>query len=159
MEYLSPFFKHYRTYTMMDAAILSNDTKKTTSYRGQGLITNGNDYFIYVELNKSDDIKESINYKDKIIDELTMQWESQNSTKQNSRIGQNLIHNKTRNIRLHMFVRKFKKIDGLSQPFIYLGLVDTFHYENNSPIKFIFKFQQPIPSKLLQELKTDTKSN
>lgn len=159
IEYKTPFFKLYQTYTMMDAAILSNEIKKTSSYRGQGLITHKNDYFIYVELNKSEDIKESINYKDKIIDEFTMQWESQNKTKQDSNIGKNIINNKERNINLHMFVRKFKMIDGLSQPFIYLGLVDTYQYENNAPIRFKFKFQQPIPSKLLQELITDTKSN
>lgn len=159
IEYKTPFFKLYQTYTMMDAAILSNEIKKTSSYRGQGLITHKNDYFIYVELNKSEDIKESINYKDKIIDEFTMQWESQNKTKQDSNIGKNIINNKERNINLHMFVRKFKMIDGLSQPFIYLGLVDTYQYENNAPIRFKFKFQQPIPSKLLQELITETKSN
>lgn len=159
IEYKTPFFKLYQTYTMMDAAILSNEIKKTSSYRGQGLITHKNDYFIYVELNKSEDIKESINYKDKIIDEFTMQWESQNKTKQDSNIGKNIINNKERNINLHMFVRKFKMIDGLSQPFIYLGLVDTYQYEKNAPIRFKFKFQQPIPSKLLQELITETKSN
>jgi len=159
IDYKTPFFKLYQTYTMMDAAILSNEIKKTSSYRGQGLITHKNDYFIYVELNKSEDIKESINYKDKIIDEFTMQWESQNKTRQDSNIGMNLINNKERKINLHMFVRKFKMIDGLSQPFIYLGLVDTYQYENNAPIRFKFKFQKPIPSKLLQELITETKSN
>ena len=58
-----------------------------------------------------------------------------------------------------MFVRKFKKIDGLVQPYIYLGLVDTYTYESNKPIRFIFKFQIPIPSKLRQEMVTETKSN
>jgi len=154
-----PFFKLHQTYKMTDAAILSNEIKMTSSYRGQGLIINKHDYFIFVELNKSEDIKESINYKDKIIDEFTMQWESQNKTRQDSNIGRNIISNKERKINLHMFVRKFKMIDGLSQPFIYLGLVNTYHYENNAPIRVIFKFQQPISSKLLQELITENKSN
>ncbi len=158
-DYQLPFFKLYQTYTMMDAATLSNDYRKTAAYRGQGLITNKNDYFIYVDLNKDETIKESINYKDKIIDQYYIQWESQNKTSQNSKIGINLIQNREKNINLHMFVRKFKKIDGLVQPFIYLGLVDTYKYEFNKPIRFLFKFRETLPEKLLNEFITNTKSN
>jgi len=158
-DYTLPFFKLYQTYSMMDAATLSNDYRKTAAYRGQGLITNKNDYFIYVDLNKDETIKESINYKDQIIDQYSMQWESQNKTNQNSKIGINLIQNRERNINLHMFVRKFKMIDGLVQPFIYLGLVDTHKYESNKPIRFIFKFRESLPEKLLNEFITDTTLN
>jgi len=159
IDYKTPFFKLYQTYKMMDAAILSNDTRKTTYYRGKGVFRNGNDYFIFADLNKNENIKESINYKDKIIDEFSMQWESENTTKQESKDGQNLIYNKIRNIQLHMFVRKFKEVDQLTQPYIYLGLVDSSYHQNNAPIRFILRFRQQIPKKLLQELITDTKSN
>ena len=158
-SYMYPFFSHYHSYRMTDAAILSNDKRTTSSYRGQGLITNGKEYFIYVDLHKEADIKESINYRDRIIDAFTMQWESQNKTKTKSPNGQNIIHNLERGINLHMFVRKFKKVDGMVQPYIYLGLVDTLSHENEQPIRFIFKFRKPIPSNLLEDLTSVVKLN
>lgn len=159
VSYLYPFFCHYQSYRMTDAAILSNDKRTTSSYRGQGLITNGNEYFIYVDLHKEADIKESKNYRDRIIDAFTMQWESQNKTKTTSQNGQNIIHNLERGINLHMFVRKFKKVDGMVQPYIYLGLVDTLSHENEQPIRFIFKFRKPIPLNLLEDLTSVVKLN
>lgn len=158
-SYIYPFFCHYQSYRMTDAAILSNDKRTTSSYRGQGLITNNNEYFIYVDLHKEADIKESINYRDRIIDAFTMQWESQNKTRTTSQNGQNMIHNQSRGINLHMFVRKFKKVDGMVQPYIYLGLVDTLSHENEQPIRFIFKFRKPIPSNLLEDLTSVIKLN
>ena len=154
-----PLFQIYGRYRMTDAAILSNDERKTSSYRGQGLIKNKKEYFIYVDLHKEADIKESIKYRDRIIDAFTMQWESQNKTRITSPDGQNMIHNLERNINLHMFVRKFKKVDGLVQSYIYLGLVDTLSYENEQPIRFIFKFRSPIPSNLLEDLTSVVKLN
>ena len=88
-----------------------------------------------------------------------MQWESQNKTKTTSPNGQNIIHNLERGINLHMFVRKFKKVDGMVQPYIYLGLVDTLSHENEQPIRFIFKFRKPIPSNLLEDLTSVVKLN
>lgn len=158
-SYIYPFFCHYQSYRMTDAAILSDDKRTTSSYRGQGLITNKNEYFIYVDLHKEADIKESINYRDRIIDAFTMQWESQNKTKTTSQNGQNMIHNLERGINLHMFVRKFKKVDGMVQPYIYLGLVDTVSHESEQPIRFIFKFRKPIPSNLLEDLTSVVKLN
>ena len=65
-----PFFKLYEQYQMVDAALFSNYTKIHSSFRGSGLITNGKEYFIFIDLHKEEDIKESINYKDKFIDRI-----------------------------------------------------------------------------------------
>ncbi|SMC16463.1 protein of unknown function [Clostridium acidisoli DSM 12555] len=46
---------------MIDTAFLSNYNKIHSSFRGSGLITNGNEYFIFVDLHKEEEIKESIN--------------------------------------------------------------------------------------------------
>lgn len=152
IQYSVPFLNLYSTYRMTDVAILSNETKKTSSYRGQGVITHGSDYFLFIELNKSENIREEINYKDKIINTKQMVWESQNKTKQSSNIGQNLIHNKDRSIILHVFVRKFKKVDGLSQPYVYLGKVNTISCKNDKPIEFTFEFEKELPKSLYNDL-------
>ena len=45
------------------------------------------EYFLFVDLHKEEDIKESINYKDKFINKSTFQWQTPNSTSQNSDRG------------------------------------------------------------------------
>ncbi|MEM5593986.1 DUF3427 domain-containing protein [Niallia circulans] len=100
-----PHFKLYEQYQMIDAALLSNYRKIHSSFRGSGLLTNGNEYFLYIDLHKEEDIKESINYKDKIIDESTFQWQTPNSTSQSSDRGKNIIYNKERGyIYIYLFV-------------------------------------------------------
>ncbi len=154
-----PFLKLYHKYTMRDAALLCNYTKIHSSFRGQGLITSAKpDYFLFVNLHKDADIKDSINYADKFITPEHFQWQSPNSTTQNSEVGQNLIRNIERKIRLHLFVRKFEKAENITQPFIYLGQVSTFpdSAEGNKPITMKFALQNRVPDELFNDFITRT---
>ncbi|MDP4087519.1 MAG: DUF3427 domain-containing protein, partial [Bacillota bacterium] len=146
-----PHFKLYEQYQMVDAAHLSNYRKIHSSYRGSGLLTNGNDYFLFIDLHKEEDIKESINYQDKFIDNSFFQWQTPNSTSQNSDRGQNIIYNKRRGIKLHLFIRKYREIDGKNEPFIYIGKGDTVHFEGEKPITVKINLENEIPSTLFTE--------
>ncbi|GIN88216.1 DNA repair helicase [Heyndrickxia sporothermodurans] len=146
-----PHFKLYEQYQMVDAALLSNYRKIHSSYRGSGLLTNGNDYFLFIDLHKEEDIKESINYQDKFIDERYFQWQTPNSTSQKTDRGQNIIGNQRRGIKLHLFIRKYREIDGKNEPFIYIGTGDTVHYEGEKPITVKIKLENQIPSTLFTE--------
>jgi superfamily II DNA or RNA helicase len=146
-----PHFKLYEQYPMIDAALLSNYRKIHSSFRGSGLLANGKEYFLFIDLHKEEDVKESINYKDKFINERYFQWQSQNSTTQQSERGQNIIHNKARGVNLHLFVRKYRKIDGKNEPFIYIGKGDTVQYEGEKPITIKIKLEHEIPATLYTE--------
>ncbi|MED4206942.1 DUF3427 domain-containing protein [Neobacillus mesonae] len=146
-----PHFKLYEQYQMVDAALLSNYRKIHSSFRGSGLLTNGNDYFLFIDLHKEEDIKESINYNDKFIDERYFQWQTPNSTSQNTERGQNIIYNERRGINLHLFVRKYREIDGKNEPFIYIGKGNTVHFEGEKPITVQLKLENEIPSTLFTE--------
>lgn len=146
-----PFFKLYEQYQMIDAALLSNYTKTHSSFRGSGLITNGKEYFLFIDLHKEDNIKESINYKDKFLDRQYFQWQSPNSTSQGSERGKNIIFNKDRGINLHIFVRKYKQIDGIVQPYIYIGKGDVVEYFGEKPITVKMKLQNIMPTSLYRE--------
>jgi superfamily II DNA or RNA helicase len=146
-----PHFKLYEQYPMMDAALLSNYRKIHSSFRGSGLLANGKEYFLFIDLHKEEDVKESINYKDKFINERYFQWQSQNSTTQQSERGQNIIHNKARGVNLHLFVRKYREIDGKNEPFIYIGKGDTVQYEGEKPITVKIKLEHEIPATLYTE--------
>jgi len=146
-----PFFKLYEQYQMIDAALLSNYTKIHSSFRGSGLITNGKEYFLFIDLHKEEDIKESINYKDKFIDSKYFQWQSPNATSQSSDRGQNIIFNKQNGINLHIFVRKYKQIDGASEPYIYIGKGEVIEYEGEKPITVKMKLENEMPVGLYTE--------
>lgn len=146
-----PFFKLYEQYQMIDAAILSNYTKMHSSFRGSGLITNGKDYFLFVDLHKEETIKESINYKDKFLDEAFFQWQTPNSTSWDSERGKNIIFNKSRGINLHIFVRKYKQIDGIIQAYIYIGKGNSLEYHGEKPITVKMELENPMPMGLYTE--------
>jgi superfamily II DNA or RNA helicase/HKD family nuclease len=156
-DYGFPFFKLYQEYSMRETALLCSYTKIHSSFRGQGLITAAEpDYFMFVNLHKGAAVREAINYKDKFLTRRTFQWQSPNSTSQSSRIGQNLIHNMERNIRLHLFVRKFENIEGIIQPFMYLGQVVTFpdSAKGDKPITMIFELENEVPEDIYSDLTT-----
>ncbi len=146
-----PFLKLYAQYSMQEVALLTNYRKIHSSFRGSGLMTSGNEYFLFVDLHKESDIKESINYKDKFISRKFFQWQTPNKTKQQSEQGKNIIYNKERGINLHLFVRKFKQIDGVVQPYIYLGRVDAKEFEGNQPITVKTKLEYTLPADLYEE--------
>lgn len=146
-----PFFKLYSQYNMIDAALLSNYRKIHSSFRGSGLIVNGNNWFLFVDLHKEEDIKQSINYNDKFISRDIFQWESPNNTLTNSVRGKNLISNVENNIHLHIFIRKYKEIDNKIEPYIYIGEGDTVEYEGEKPIKLKLQLRNRVPAKLYTE--------
>jgi hypothetical protein len=146
-----PFFKLYEQYQMVDTALLSNYTKIHSSFRGSGLITNGNEYFIFVDLHKEEGIKESINYKDKFIDRKYFQWQTPNSTAQTSERGENIIYNTNRNVNLHIFIRKYKEIDGVVEPYVYIGKGDVIEFEGEKPITVKMKLQNEMPTVIYTE--------
>lgn len=136
---------------MIDAAVLSNYEKKHSSFRGSGLISNENEWFLFVDLHKEEDIKESINYKDEFISRSLFQWQTPNNTSQASDRGKGIIQNKERGINLHLFVRKYKEIDRKIQPYIYIGKGDTVEFAGEKPITVKLKLQNKIPENLYTE--------
>lgn len=151
LDYGIPHFKLYEQYQMVDAAILSNLRKIHSSFRGSGLLKNGKDFFLFIDLHKEADIDERINYQDQFIDRRYFQWQSQNTTKQDSDTGQLIIHNEQQNINLHLFVRKYKKIDSKTEPYIYIGKGNTVNYHGEKPITFTFKLEYEVPQDLYLE--------
>ncbi|GAA0179060.1 DUF3427 domain-containing protein [Clostridium sediminicola] len=156
-NYGIPFFKLYEQYSMIDIALLSNYRKIHSSFRGSGLLVNGNDYFLFIDLHKEADVKESINYNDKFISNEIFQWQTPNSTSTTSDRGKNIIDNKNRNINLHLFIRKYKEIDRKIQPYIYIGRGDAIKHHGEKPITVIMKLQNEVPSKIYTEFINDVR--
>jgi superfamily II DNA or RNA helicase/HKD family nuclease len=146
-----PHFKLYEQYQMIDAALLSNYRKIHSSFRGSGLLANGNEYFLFIDLHKEENVKESINYQDKFINPHEFQWQSVNSTTQQSERGKNIIFNQLRGIHLHLFIRKYKEIDGKTEPYIYIGKGNSVEFEGDKPITVLLELENEVPANLYTE--------
>ncbi|QAS52105.1 DEAD/DEAH box helicase [Halobacillus litoralis] len=152
-SYGVPYFKLYEQYNMAEVALISNYEKSHSSFRGSGLLKNGNEYFLFVDLHKDAGIAESVNYNDRFISPTRFQWETPNQTSQSSPIGQNIIKNEEKGIRLHLFVRKYKEIEkGFREPFIYIGKGRTIFYSGEKPIEIQLELEHQVPQQLYVEL-------
>lgn len=151
-DYGFPFLKLYEEYFMRDVALLCNYNKKHSAFRGSGLLKKESDYFIFIDLHKDENIKESIKYKDKILDRYHLQWETPNATRVDSEIGEKIVKNKEKNISLHIFVRKYKNSDGIVQPYIYIGKGDCISYKGSKPITTTLKLENPLSKDIYIEL-------
>ena len=139
----------YAQYNMRDVAFASQYTKKHSAFRGQGLLKNGTDYFLFIELHKAE---KAIQYKDKIISSTQLQWDSPSDKRPDSGDGEKLVKHHTYGIKLHVFVRKFKKIDGVTQPYIYIGPANVLSSEGQKPMTMQLQLHTPLVPYLYHEL-------
>ena len=79
-------------------------------------VKNGETY-CYVTLKKDIEKDERLNYKDKFLSSNLFQWESVKNTTSTKGDGPKLINTK----KVHLFVRKITKEDGITLPFTYFG--------------------------------------
>ena len=151
-DYGFPFLKLYENYFMKDVALLCNYDKKHSAFRGSGLLKKDKDYFVFIDLHKDENIKESIKYKDKILDRYHFQWETPNATRVDSEIGERIVKNKEKDIKIHIFVRKCKESDSVVQPYIYIGKGDCIAYKGSKPITTTLKLENPLSKAIYIEL-------
>lgn len=52
---------------------------------------------------------------------------------------------------LHLFVRKYKQLDGVVQPYIYIGKGNTVEYSGEKPITIKIKLDNIAPVSLYTE--------
>ncbi|MCR5349404.1 MAG: DUF3427 domain-containing protein, partial [Acholeplasmatales bacterium] len=108
-------FKLYRNY--YKEQIQKIRLKETTMVvKGTEFPTNDITYF-YVGLNKKGDKKNNFDYKDLFLSPTVFQWESVKDTTFDKGDGPKLERTK----KVHLFIRKMEKEDGITLPFTYFG--------------------------------------
>lgn len=131
-DYGFPFLKPYAKYNMQRSiAPLCMYEKKHSSFRGSGInYFAETNYFIFVDLYKEDVKKPTQNYNDYFVTPSVFHWEGpdddRHSWTQNHKVMNKLINHRSNNIRLHLFIRKFKEVEGVPQDYIYLGDCEVF---------------------------------
>lgn len=141
----------YQNYTRNDLIFLFEAGVKEGSWR-EGVSRAGNHYFLFVNLNKSEKVEKHLQYKDYFIDQRHFHWQSQNQTSHESSVGQNYIYHKERGIHIHLFVRKFDQMHGMTLPFMYLGEVDYVSSYGDKPMNIKWRLHHPVPEDLYIDL-------
>ncbi len=117
----------------------------------QGFISQGQDLFLLVTLEKKD--MDHHQYRDHFLSPAEFQWQSQRQTKQESGQGKKIGDHKKLGITVHLFVRSSKKISSKAAPFTYCGDVSFKRWEGNQPITVWWTLKEPVPERLHSRLK------
>ena len=141
----------YQNYTRNDIQFLSEDTALRGSWR-EGVKRVGQDYFLFINLNKDKAVDAHLHYKDYFMDPRTFHWQSQNQTSHSSNVGQHYVHHKKQGYHIHLFVRKQVKQYNITLPFMYLGQVDYVSSSGDKPMSVIWKLHNAVPLDIFEDL-------
>jgi superfamily II DNA or RNA helicase len=119
----------------------------STAIWNVGFVAVGQQIFLLVTLEKND-LPANHNYEDKFLAPDRFKWKSQNRTTQASKHGQMMLHHTERNITVHLFVRRSKKINSKAAPFYYCGPVTIDSWNGDKPITIDWQLVTPVPEKL-----------
>lgn len=93
-------------------------------------------------------------YEDHFLSPDTFQWQSQRSTTQASKRGDEIRNHAMKGITLHLFVRRDAKTpQGTGAPFYYCGEVDFLKWHGEKPITVQLRLRHPLPSRLQQQFR------
>lgn len=133
---------------------LGQATLQTAGQRGVGVFHFPiiKAYVLLITYQKTErEFSPSTMYADYPISRKLLHWESQSNTAQQSETGQNLIYHAERGYTILVFSRDQKKRNGVTVPFTYLGPVERVSYENERPIKIVWRLIHPMPVDMFED--------
>lgn len=104
----------------------------------------------FITLNKGEkEYSTNTMYNDYVINEKLFHWESQNKTSEDSETGARYIK-KDRHLRTLLFVREYKKQNGQTAPYVFLGRGEYKQHEGSKPMKIIWEMEKEIPPGIIE---------
>lgn len=104
----------------------------------------------FITLNKSDkDFSPSTLYEDYAINERLFHWQTQSRISEKTNTAQRYIHHRKTGNRIALFVREYKKDNGYTSPFVYLGEAEYVRHEGDRPISFVWRLKEELPPMLV----------
>ncbi|WP_202076532.1 DEAD/DEAH box helicase [Caldalkalibacillus salinus] len=104
----------------------------------------------FVTLNKSEkDFSPSTLYEDYAINERLFHWQTQSGVSEKTPTAQRYINHRELNHQVALFVREYRKENGYTAPFIFLGTVEYVNHSGNKPMSFKWKLKHPMPPSLV----------
>lgn len=104
----------------------------------------------FITLNKSEkDFSPSTLYDDYAMNERLFHWQTQSRVAENSSTAQRYIHHKERNHQIALFVREYKKENGYTASFVFLGTAEYVNHSGNKPMSFVWRLREEMPAYLV----------
>lgn len=102
--------------------------------------------------------QEQFQYRDHFVSPTEFEWQSQNRATQGNTYGLRVKNHRERGEAVHLFVRRHRKLNGGSAPFVYCGEVDLASWTGEKPITVRWKLREQVPQRLWAELKVPNPS-
>jgi DNA or RNA helicases of superfamily II len=126
--------------------------KKPTLMEGVLYISGKNVDVFFITLNKSEkDYSPSTLYDDYAIDDTLFHWQSQSTTSDTSSTGQRYINQRRLGSKVLLFVRDYKKENGVTSPYYYLGKASYVSHTGSRPINIVWRLDRPMPAFLVKK--------
>lgn len=100
----------------------------------------------FITLNKSEkDFSPSTLYEDYAINESLFHWQTQSGVSENTPTAQRYINHRKLDHQIALFVREYKKENGYTSPFTFLGTADYVSHSEDKPMSFVWKLKTELP--------------
>ncbi|AXF58018.1 DUF3427 domain-containing protein [Salicibibacter kimchii] len=100
----------------------------------------------FITLNKSEkDFSPSTLYEDYAMNEQLFHWQSQSTVTPSSKTAKRYINHRENNHHIMLFVREYKKLNGYTSPYIFLGTADYVQHSGSKPIDFVWRLRREMP--------------
>ena len=142
----------HKEYKRIDLQILL-DSKVPKGIWRAGYANTEKDICLFITNDKSHIMQENLKYDNSLHSDEIIQWISQPKTYHSSSVGQMFIKHREKNMKVHIFARKYAFMNGnKTNPFIYLGQADYYRSFGDKPMTILWKLRRKLPQELIQEL-------
>ncbi|TDT70475.1 superfamily II DNA or RNA helicase [Hypnocyclicus thermotrophus] len=141
----------YKEYSRLELQYLFLSNVPRGSWRAGYAISN-KEICLFITINKSQDIPVHLKYDNYFQNQDIIQWISQNKTSHDSKIGNIFVNHKKLGYNVHIFIRKYEKINGIIKKFVYLGKAEYYNSNGNKPMYIRWKLNNKIPNNKYLEL-------
>nr|WP_295974819.1 DEAD/DEAH box helicase [uncultured Bacillus sp.] len=141
---------NYTTAQVLASLDYFNESSSPTFREGVKYFKDKNLDIFFITLNKSEkDFSPSTLYDDYAINERLFHWQTQSRVAEKSETAQRYIHHRERNHQIALFVREYKKENGYTAPFVFLGTADHVSHSGNKPMSFVWRLREEMPAYLV----------
>ena len=100
----------------------------------------------FITLNKSEkDFSPSTLYEDYAINEKLFHWQTQSKVSGESKTAHRYINHRKLGNKIALFVREYKKENGYTSPFVFLGSCQYIKHSGNKPMSFVWELKEEMP--------------
>jgi hypothetical protein len=152
LNFVCPLRVHskYTTAQVLAGLGYYNESSSPAFREGVKYFRDKNLDIFFITLNKSEkDFSPATMYDDYAMNERLFHWQTQSRVAEKSETAQRYIHHRERNHQIALLVREYKKENGYTAPFVFLGTAEYISHSGNKPMSFVWRLRKEMPAYLV----------